>query len=121
MGVSGSGKTTIGQQLSMRTGYPFYDADNFHTNENKKKMNAGIPLTDEEIKKIPDEMKVARAGSCFDVAAPWWEGDDFRVKWWDGGDPPFNSPPVHSCCDAPVKPADRTVTQFSRRRGGEPA
>ena len=48
MGVSGSGKTTIGQQLSIRTGYPFYDADNFHTQENKKKMNAGIPLTDED-------------------------------------------------------------------------
>lgn len=48
MGVSGSGKTTIGQQLSSRTGYPFYDADSFHTNENKTKMNAGIPLTDED-------------------------------------------------------------------------
>jgi carbohydrate kinase (thermoresistant glucokinase family) len=48
MGVSGSGKTTIGQQLSARTGYPFYDADNFHTKENIAKMNAGIPLTDED-------------------------------------------------------------------------
>jgi carbohydrate kinase (thermoresistant glucokinase family) len=48
MGVSGSGKTTIGWQLSARTGYPFYDADNFHTKENKDKMKAGIPLTDED-------------------------------------------------------------------------
>lgn len=48
MGVSGSGKTTIGEQLSARTGYPFYDADNFHTKENKDKMKAGIPLTDED-------------------------------------------------------------------------
>ncbi|MEJ7586854.1 MAG: gluconokinase [Ferruginibacter sp.] len=48
MGVSGSGKTTIGQQLASRTGYPFYDADNFHTKENITKMNAGIPLTDED-------------------------------------------------------------------------
>ena len=48
MGVSGSGKTTIGQQLSARTGYPFFDADNFHSKENKDKMNAGIPLTDED-------------------------------------------------------------------------
>ena len=48
MGVSGSGKTTIGQQLSSRTGYDFYDADSFHTDENKSKMNAGIPLTDED-------------------------------------------------------------------------
>ncbi|MEP7142109.1 MAG: gluconokinase [Ferruginibacter sp.] len=48
MGVSGSGKTTIGEQLSARTGYSFYDADNFHTKENKDKMKAGIPLTDED-------------------------------------------------------------------------
>ncbi|MBC7886269.1 MAG: gluconokinase [Ferruginibacter sp.] len=48
MGVSGSGKTTIGQQLSAETGYPFYDADNFHSKENIAKMKAGIPLTDED-------------------------------------------------------------------------
>lgn len=48
MGVSGSGKTTIGKQLSDRTGYPFYDADSFHTIENIAKMNAGIPLTDDD-------------------------------------------------------------------------
>ena len=48
MGVSGSGKTTIGKQLSDRTGYAFYDADDFHSEENKAKMNAGIPLTDED-------------------------------------------------------------------------
>lgn len=48
MGVSGSGKTTIGQRLSAKTGYPFYDADDFHSRENIAKMNAGIPLTDED-------------------------------------------------------------------------
>lgn len=48
MGVSGSGKSTIGKKLSERTGYDFYDADNFHTRENKAKMSAGIPLTDED-------------------------------------------------------------------------
>ncbi len=48
MGVSGSGKTTIGQQLSARTGFAFYDADDFHTPENKAKMKAAIPLTDED-------------------------------------------------------------------------
>ena len=46
MGVSGSGKTTIGKILSYKTGYPFYDADDFHSPENKAKMNAGFPLTD---------------------------------------------------------------------------
>jgi gluconokinase len=48
MGVCGSGKTTIGEILSERLGWPFYDADNFHSAANKKKMNAGIPLTDED-------------------------------------------------------------------------
>ena len=48
MGVSGSGKTTIGQQLAVKTGYPFYDADNFHPQKNIDKMKAGQPLTDED-------------------------------------------------------------------------
>jgi len=48
MGVSGSGKTTIGEGLSARTGFEFYDADNFHTTLNVAKMKAGTPLTDED-------------------------------------------------------------------------
>ena len=48
MGVSGSGKTTIGKLLAQKTGYPFYDADDFHSIENKAKMKAGIPLTDDD-------------------------------------------------------------------------
>jgi gluconokinase len=46
MGVSGVGKTTIGKLLSERTGWPFEDADDYHSEENKRKMAAGIPLTD---------------------------------------------------------------------------
>ena len=48
MGVAGSGKTTIGQKLSAKTGYTFYDADYFHTQENIDKMQAGQPLTDDD-------------------------------------------------------------------------
>ncbi len=48
MGVSGSGKTTVAQLLSQKTGWPFYDADSFHSKENIAKMQAGIPLTDED-------------------------------------------------------------------------
>ena len=48
MGVSGSGKTTIGKQLSQKTGIPFFDADEFHSAVNKEKMKAGIPLTDDD-------------------------------------------------------------------------
>lgn len=46
MGVSGSGKTTIGRLLSEKTGIPFFDGDDFHSAENKEKMKAGSPLTD---------------------------------------------------------------------------
>lgn len=46
MGVSGSGKTTIGKSLAQRLSCDFEDADDFHSEENKRKMHAGIPLTD---------------------------------------------------------------------------
>ncbi|HEV2577400.1 MAG TPA: gluconokinase [Acidobacteriaceae bacterium] len=48
MGVSGSGKTTIGTLLAKRTGTVFADADDYHPAANKEKMHAGIPLNDED-------------------------------------------------------------------------
>lgn len=46
MGVAGSGKTTIGQQLATELGWKFADADGFHPPANVAKMSAGIPLDD---------------------------------------------------------------------------
>ena len=46
MGVSGSGKSTIGEPLARRLGWPFLDADEFHPPGNVAKMAAGVPLTD---------------------------------------------------------------------------
>jgi gluconokinase len=46
MGVSGVGKTTIGALLAARIKWKFEDADDFHSQENRRKMAAGIPLTD---------------------------------------------------------------------------
>jgi gluconokinase len=48
MGVTGSGKTTIGKLLSASLGWPFFDADDFHSAENVCKMASGVPLTDED-------------------------------------------------------------------------
>jgi gluconokinase len=46
MGVSGSGKTTIGEKLAGRLGWPFIEGDDYHPRENIAKMAAGIPLDD---------------------------------------------------------------------------
>lgn len=48
MGVSGCGKTTVGQQLADRLGWPFFDGDAFHPAANIDKMSRGIPLNDED-------------------------------------------------------------------------
>ncbi len=48
MGVSGSGKTTIGKLLAERTGAIFADADDYHPAANKQKMATGTPLTDSD-------------------------------------------------------------------------
>lgn len=48
MGVSGCGKSSVASMLASRTGGLFLDADDFHPPENKAKMAAAIPLTDED-------------------------------------------------------------------------
>jgi gluconokinase len=48
MGVSGSGKTTVGHELAERLGVPYAEADEFHPRANIDKMSAGTPLTDED-------------------------------------------------------------------------
>ena len=47
MGVTGSGKSTIGELLAKRLALTFYDGDDFHPAENVALMSKGIPLTDE--------------------------------------------------------------------------
>ncbi|SNR32929.1 NADP-dependent phosphogluconate dehydrogenase [Lutibacter flavus] len=48
MGVSGVGKSTIGNLLSKELGIPFFDGDDFHPKENILKMSKGEPLNDED-------------------------------------------------------------------------
>lgn len=62
-GVTGCGKSTVGRILAGRLNLPFYDADQFHSAENVRRMNQGIPLTDSERK-------------------PWLEDLGQRLKQW---------------------------------------
>jgi gluconokinase len=48
MGVSGSGKTTIGNDLASELDWKFRDADEFHSAANIEKMRQGIPLNDDD-------------------------------------------------------------------------
>ncbi|MFN8435341.1 MAG: gluconokinase [Anaerolineales bacterium] len=48
MGVSGSGKTTVGAKLAQELGWRFYDADDFHSEANREKMAQGMALNDED-------------------------------------------------------------------------
>jgi gluconokinase len=67
MGVSGSGKSTIGDKLAERLGWRYEDGDRFHPASNVAKMSAGHPLTDEDrwpwLQAIADEIdRVCMAG-----------------------------------------------------------
>ena len=48
MGVSGSGKSTVGAAIAQRLRVPFADADDFHPPANIEKMSAGEPLDDHD-------------------------------------------------------------------------
>ena len=48
MGVTGTGKTTVGRVLAAQLGWPFRDGDDFHPAANIEKMRRGVPLTDED-------------------------------------------------------------------------
>lgn len=63
MGVSGSGKTTVGKLLAESLGWNFSDADAFHSPENVKKMRRGIPLTEAD-------------------RQPWLEALQAAIKQW---------------------------------------
>ncbi|MBF0329407.1 MAG: gluconokinase [Nitrospirae bacterium] len=58
MGVSGSGKTTVGKMLSDRLDIDFYDADDFHSLSSLDKMKNSIPLKDED--RMPWLLNLAR-------------------------------------------------------------
>lgn len=48
MGVTASGKSTIGELAAEKTGWQFAEGDSFHSQANRDKMHRGIPLNDED-------------------------------------------------------------------------
>jgi gluconokinase len=61
MGVTGSGKTTVGSLLAAQLGWEFADADQFHPAANVEKMSRGIALTDADREPWLAAMRVAIA------------------------------------------------------------
>ena len=99
MGVSGSGKTTIAEQLAARLGWRYEDGDKFHPASNVAKMSAGHPLTDEDrwpwLQAIADEIdRVCEAGEHAVIACSALKRayrdmlvhgrDDVRIIYLDG-------------------------------------
>ena len=73
MGVCGSGKTSVGRRIADRMKWVFLEGDDLHPEENRKKMAAGIPLTDEDrwpwLDRVAAEMqRVDGAGGSMVVA-----------------------------------------------------
>jgi gluconokinase len=73
MGVSGSGKSTVGKLLADRLGVAFGDADDFHTPELKAKMAAGHPLTDSDrwpwLARLADWLRTEQDGAVLACSA----------------------------------------------------
>jgi gluconokinase len=67
MGVSGSGKSTVGAALASALGWPLIDADDLHPAANVEKMRAGIPLTDDDrwpwLDRVVDRLREVAAQS----------------------------------------------------------
>jgi gluconokinase len=95
MGVSGSGKSTVGSALARRLRWEFLDADGLHPAANVAKMRAGVPLTDDDrrpwLAAIGDELRRRGDVVLACSALHRWHRDairasrsDARFVWLDG-------------------------------------
>jgi gluconokinase len=88
MGVSGCGKTVVGERLAQRLGARFVDADDLHPPENKVKMSASIPLTDDDrrpwLERIRREVIDAAPNGGTTVLACSALKRDYRLVLMDG-------------------------------------
>lgn len=73
MGVSGSGKSSIGKALSNKLGLPFIEGDDFHPAENIAKMISGISLEDADrwdwLESLNIEMRKCKNGAVLSCSA----------------------------------------------------
>ena len=94
MGVSGSGKSTIGKLLSENLKIPFFDGDDFHPQSNIDKMKSGLPLNDKDrqgwLLKLNDVAKAQlQKSSCVIVCSALKQAYreilkkdiEYHVKW----------------------------------------
>jgi len=93
MGVSGCGKSTIGQALAASLGWPFLDADDFHPPANVEKMAAGQPLADADrwpwLDRIADELRAVLARGGHAVLACSALREAYRARLRRAGDVRF--------------------------------
>lgn len=73
MGVSGCGKSTIGQQLADKLDLPFFDGDDLHPSSNIEKMKSGTPLNDQDrqpwLESVVKKLHGAPSGSIIACSA----------------------------------------------------
>lgn len=75
-GVAGSGKSTLGARAAQALDWPYFEADDFHPEANRRKMAAGTPLDDRDrapwlaaIRAKMDEMRAAGQPAVFTCSA----------------------------------------------------
>lgn len=102
MGVSGSGKSTVGQALAASLDWRFLDADEFHPPANVAKMAAGTPLTDDDrwpwLDRLVEEMRAIAAKGEGAVLACSALREVYRERLARAGDVRF----VHLAGDKPT-------------------
>ena len=88
IGVSGSGKTTVGQALAQKLGWEFFDADDFHPPANIAKMASGIPLSDSDrapwLAALHDQLSSSLKSNRHPVLACSALKENYRAQLLDG-------------------------------------
>ena len=112
MGVTGSGKTTVGRVLARELGWTFVDADDYHPAANVENAPGGSRLTDED----------RRLGSRLSPGASTKHGTASRTWSWPA--PPSSTPPGLLASSSgrhslrlPLRPEDLIKTRLAARTG----